>query len=161
MQWVLLPFKRYFDFQGRSRRMEFWMFALLNVLVAIILVGLAVAVAPSTSSSEVFSDSDSFSASAGFTSQVGDSLFSTALTIIYGIYFLVAIIPSISVTVRRFHDRDMSGWWYLGVLVLSIIPLIGTLVWLAFLVMMLLPGTPGPNRFGSDPKGRGDASVFE
>lgn len=141
--------------------MEFWMFALLNVLVAIILVGLAVAVAPSTSSSEVISDGDSFSASADFYSQVGESLFSTVLTIIYGIYFLVAIIPSISVTVRRFHDRDMSGWWYLGVLVLSIIPLIGSLVWLAFLVMMLLPGTPGPNRFGSDPKGRGDASVFE
>mgnify|MGYP003726655779 CR=1 FL=1 len=33
MQWMILPFKRYFDFQGRSRRLEFWMFALFNVIV--------------------------------------------------------------------------------------------------------------------------------
>jgi uncharacterized membrane protein YhaH (DUF805 family) len=54
----------------------------------------------------------------------------------------------------------MSGWWYLGVVVLSMIPLIGMLVGLAFLVLMLLPGTPGANRFGPDPKDPSGTEVF-
>lgn len=32
----------------------------------------------------------------------------------YGLYVLAAFVPSIAITVRRLHDRDMSGWWYLG-----------------------------------------------
>ena len=34
---MILPFKRYVDFQGRSRRLEFWMFALLNIIVGLVL----------------------------------------------------------------------------------------------------------------------------
>jgi uncharacterized membrane protein YhaH (DUF805 family) len=71
---------------------------------------------------------------------------------LYGVYVLAAFIPSIAVTVRRFHDRDMSGWWYLGLTVAGVIPFIGFLGSIAFLVLMFLPGTPGSNRFGSDPK---------
>jgi uncharacterized membrane protein YhaH (DUF805 family) len=63
--------------------------------------------------------------------------------------------------VRRLHDRDMSGWWYLGFIVLSNIPLLGILIALGYLVLMFLPGTPGPNRFGEDPKDPTQASVFE
>jgi uncharacterized membrane protein YhaH (DUF805 family) len=40
------------------------------------------------------------------------------------------------------------------------IPYIGFLVSIAFLVLMALPGTPGPNRFGPDPKGAGEAETF-
>jgi len=39
MEWMIMPFKRYADFQGRSRRMEFWMFQLLNIALALVLVG--------------------------------------------------------------------------------------------------------------------------
>ena len=38
MEWMILPFKRYAEFTGRSRRMEYWMFALLNVIVVTILM---------------------------------------------------------------------------------------------------------------------------
>jgi len=62
--------------------------------------------------------------------------------------------------VRRLHDRDMSGWWYLGVAVASIIPIVGFIASIAFLVLMVLPGTPGPNRFGPDPKDPTGAEVF-
>ena len=54
----------------------------------------------------------------------------------------------------------MSGWWYLGVLVGSFLPLINILVSIGFLVLMLLPGTAGPNRFGPDPKNPTNADVF-
>ena len=68
--------------------------------------------------------------------------------------------PSAAVTVRRLHDRDMSGWWYLGYLVASFIPLLNFIAMIAFLVIMFLDGTPGPNRYGPDPKGRGVVDVF-
>jgi uncharacterized membrane protein YhaH (DUF805 family) len=60
-----------------------------------------------------------------------------------------AIIPSIAVQVRRFHDQDRSGWMAL----LALIPYIGGIV---VLVFMCLPGTEGPNRFGENPLGAGN-----
>jgi uncharacterized membrane protein YhaH (DUF805 family) len=39
MEWMILPFKRYADFKGRSRRREFWMFQLLNLILATVLAG--------------------------------------------------------------------------------------------------------------------------
>jgi len=63
------------------------------------------------------------------------------------------LIPGLAVQIRRFHDQDKSGWFVL----LNFIPLIGGII---VLVFMCLDGTPGPNRFGPDPKGRGAAEVF-
>lgn len=40
------------------------------------------------------------------------------------------------------------------------IPFIGFLGSIAFLVLMFLPGTPGSNRFGSDPKDPYAEDVF-
>jgi uncharacterized membrane protein YhaH (DUF805 family) len=79
---------------------------------------------------------------------------------IYGLYALAALIPSIAVTVRRFHDRDMSGWWYLGLVVVSLIPAVGFIASIALLVLMVLPGTEGGNRFGPDPKNPYSEDVF-
>ncbi|HZC85316.1 MAG TPA: DUF805 domain-containing protein [Rubrobacter sp.] len=62
-----------------------------------------------------------------------------------GIYGLAILIPSLAVTVRRLHDIDRSGWWIL----VALVPLIGTIV---LLVFALLDGTPGPNRYGPNPK---------
>ena len=53
---------------------------------------------------------------------------------------LAFILPSIAVSVRRLHDRDLSGWWYL----LGFVPRRQGLVLFVFYV---LPGTPGPNRY--------------
>lgn len=73
---------------------------------------------------------------------------------------LAIIVPSIAVSIRRLHDRDMSGWWYLGLTLAGLIPIIGFLASIALLVLMALPGTPGPNRFGPDPKDPSQAAVF-
>ena len=62
-----------------------------------------------------------------------------------GIYTLAVLIPAIAVSVRRLHDTGRSGWWLLIVLV----PLIGTIV---FLVFMVQDSKPGKNQFGSNPK---------
>jgi uncharacterized membrane protein YhaH (DUF805 family) len=50
--------------------------------------------------------------------------------------------------VRRLHDIDRTGWWVL----ISLVPVIGTIV---LLVFAALDGTPGQNRFGPNPKASG------
>jgi uncharacterized membrane protein YhaH (DUF805 family) len=56
------------------------------------------------------------------------------------------VVPSLAVAVRRLHDTGRSGWWYL----IALIPYVGSLV---LLIVMALPGTPGPNQYGMPPGG--------
>ncbi len=151
MDWMILPFKRYAEFTGRSRRMEYWMFTLLNVIVITVLV---LVVMGAGGAAGLFEPDASGAPAAGFGALFG------GMGLLIVLYVLAILIPSIAVTVRRLHDRDMSGWWYLGAIVGGMIPVVGFLVSIAFLVLMALPGTPGTNRFGPDPKGVGEAETF-
>jgi uncharacterized membrane protein YhaH (DUF805 family) len=151
MEWMILPFKRYAEFTGRSRRMEYWMFTLLNVIVVTVLMFVVFGAGGAAGLLEQEASGDP---SAGLGALMG------GMGLLIMIYGLAILLPSIAVTVRRLHDRDMSGWWYLGAIVGSMIPIVGFLVSIAFLVLMALPGTPGPNRFGPDPKGVGEAETF-
>jgi len=65
--------------------------------------------------------------------------------IISMLYSLAVLIPSIAVSVRRLHDTDRSGWW----LLISLVPLIGAIV---LLVFMVIDGKPGENQYGTNPK---------
>ena len=58
---------------------------------------------------------------------------------------LLLVWPALAVSVKRWHDRDKSGWWVL----LNLVPVIGWL-W-ALIDNGFLRGTDGPNRFGEDP----------
>ena len=151
MNWMILPFKRYAEFSGRSRRMEYWMFTLLNVIVMSVL---AIALLGAGGVAGLFDPNGPADPEAGVAALFG------GFGLLMLIYFLAIFIPSIAVTVRRLHDRDMSGWWYLGAIVGGMIPYIGFLISIGFIVLMFLPGTPGPNRFGPDPKGAGEAETF-
>ncbi len=57
------------------------------------------------------------------------------------IAYIGLFLTSLSLTVRRLHDTDRSGLWYF----IAFVPFIGGIV---LLVLTLLEGTPGPNRFG-------------
>ncbi len=59
-----------------------------------------------------------------------------------GIWSLLLIVPSIMMGIKRFHDRDKTGWW----LLIGFIPIIGA-IWL-LVELGFLRGTDGPNRFG-------------
>ena len=61
------------------------------------------------------------------------------------LFMLFNIIPAISVSVRRLHDVDKSGWWYW----IGLVPLIGLII----LFFYVQKGTVGANRFGPDPLG--------
>lgn len=64
---------------------------------------------------------------------------------VIALVWLALIVPNLAMIVRRLHDTDRSGWWVL----ISLLPLIGGLILFVFEV---LPGTPGENRFGSQPQ---------
>jgi uncharacterized membrane protein YhaH (DUF805 family) len=127
MEWMLMPLRRYADFEGRSRRMEYWMFTLGILIVYAILGTLLVA-------GGFFVEGDQ-----------GMSIVGIAAGILLVLFALGVFIPGIAVTVRRFHDQDKSGWFFL----LTFIPYVGGLI---IFVFMCLDGTRGSNRYGPDPK---------
>jgi uncharacterized membrane protein YhaH (DUF805 family) len=118
---VKLFYERYTDFAGRSTRSEYWWVQLFYVIVLIILV-IPIILSGGLESGEP-----------------------SILSIIpLGLFILASIIPMIALTIRRFHDQDKSGWFYL----LSFIPYIGGII---VIVFMCIAGTNGSNRFGHDP----------
>lgn len=66
--------------------------------------------------------------------------------VVYAIYTLGVLIPSLAVLFRRLHDTNRSGWWIL----IGLVPLIGAIVLLVFLVQ---DSQPGENQYGPNPKG--------
>ena len=61
------------------------------------------------------------------------------------LYALATTVPSYAKLVRRLHDTNHSGWWFL----VGLIPVIGALMLLA---LMMRESDPGENRFGPNPK---------
>lgn len=104
MEWYIKVLINYTNFDGRARRMEYWMFQLINLLIsiALILIGLLFG--------------------------LGFGMFPFAFISI--IYSIGIFIPSIAVTVRRLHDTGKSGW----MLLIGFIPLIGSIILLVFLL---------------------------
>lgn len=139
MEWMLMPYRRYADFSGRSQRKEYWMFALFQFIVAMVLLAIMF-VGGMGSVNEMTGQAEP-----GTLFYIG-----IGLLVIFG---LGSFIPSLAVSVRRFHDQDKSGWF----LLLQLIPYIGGII---VLVFMCLDGTRGPNRFGPDPKDPTRADVF-
>lgn len=127
MDWMLMPLYRYAEFSGRSRRKEYWMFVLMQWLVAAA-VGLLFILLHFTTATE--------------------SLIMTVLKpilVLAGLFALACFIPGIALTVRRLHDTGRSGW----ALSWGLLPVLGGFV---LLYLCLSDGDPGPNRFGADPK---------
>ena len=124
-------FKRYFDFQGRSSRSEFWWFFLLDRLIKI---------------------------------SVGYSEFIFLLML----WDIATIVGFISLTIRRLHDLNRSGFWllipflpiilgeimYLEIQISQssyILEIIVLIPWIILLVYFIFPGTKGLNKFGANP----------
>ena len=143
---MFLPFRRYADFKGRSGRAEYWLFALLNVAVYLACLAAMRAGgfvydplrAPLPTRIPIAADT------------YGPLVYAGAGAL--ALYLLAALVPMAAVLVRRLHDRGVSGWFVLLFLALSYIPVIAVVVTAAMLIMLALPGTPAPNRYGPDPR---------
>jgi uncharacterized membrane protein YhaH (DUF805 family) len=62
------------------------------------------------------------------------------------ILLVVTAIFSVGFLIRRFHDVGQSGWFAL----LTLIPGAGSVL---FIVLLILPGTDGPNEYGEAAQG--------
>lgn len=66
--------------------------------------------------------------------------------ILPGLFALAMFVPGLAIGARRLHDTNRSGWWQL----IGLIPFIGLIVMIVFLVT---DSQPGDNQFGPNPKG--------
>jgi uncharacterized membrane protein YhaH (DUF805 family) len=62
-----------------------------------------------------------------------------------GVFWIVTLIPSLAVGVRRLHDINRTGWW----LLLWPVPVIG---WIVLIVWAIKHGDEGSNKYGPDPR---------
>jgi uncharacterized membrane protein YhaH (DUF805 family) len=116
----------FLSFNGRLRRSHFWIgFVILWVVECVILMAL---VMPGIRAAAMGG--------------------SPGPLVLVGQLLLLALIwPALAIQVKRWHDRDKSGWWVL----IALIPFIG-FIWV-IVECGILDGTPGPNKFGPSPKG--------
>lgn len=111
MHWYFTVLSKYASFAGRARRTEYWMFALVNFIICIVLAIVA-AVMGSGSKSALMID-----------------------LVVLG-YCLLILLPSIAVTVRRLHDTGRSGWWFW----IQLVPIVGGIILFIFTVLDSTPG---------------------
>ena len=116
-------FRKYAIVGGRASRSEYWFFQLFCALV---FIGLSFV---------VFAFAEPL--------RVG-----AMAPLFFILAFFVAILglflPHLCVTVRRLHDTNASGFWYL----LFFVPYLG---WLANIIWCCIPGTKGDNFYGRSP----------
>ncbi len=124
-------FRKYLVVTGRASRGEFWWLVLGNALVA--LVG-------SILVSTVGVDWSAVSQAVREGLRPPLNAFGSAVTILVWLYALASLLPTLSAGIRRLHDTDRSGWWWLVVL----IPLVGE-IW--FIVLAATDTYPGPTRW--------------
>jgi uncharacterized membrane protein YhaH (DUF805 family) len=105
----------YFSLEGRLARREFWLFGVLALVGVSALCLLLLGIA-------------------GVRPRPANLIVN-----------LLLFWPGLAVSVKRWHDRDKSGWWVL----LALVPVIGW-IW-ALIENGLLRGTAGRNRYGNDP----------
>lgn len=93
IEWMILPYRRYFDFGGRSCRLEFWSMLALIVLFPLTVIAILLAMG----------------------AEIDDPVHSAGTTLIF-LFGMGSFIPFWALTVRRLHDTGRSGWWFLWVL---------------------------------------------
>lgn len=111
-----------FSFNGRINRAKYWLYAVVAA-VAVFVAQVAMTLSAN---------------------EAGEP--NPMILAIYIVVMLAVFWFGLTMAVKRFHDRNRSGWFYLLFLVpvLSIWPLAEAL---------FLKGVEGPNRFGDDPLG--------
>jgi len=122
-----MAFKGAFTYRGRSTAPEFWWFFLFNILVTVALYVMIIVTTPTDPMARMAGD-------------IGGGPFFALLLLLWAVVSLVVQLP---LTVRRLHDKDMTGWLVL----LVFIPFAS----IVLLILLIGAGRPVPNRYGPVP----------
>ena len=134
--WFQAVTRNYFKFTGRARRAEYFSFLFITIILLVVLTIVDVML------------SEAFVGANNYTSE-------DYIPITSALLYIYILIPSMSVTVRRLHDQDMSGW----MLLLNFVPYLGGLI---LFILMFFDSHRKSNKHGPSPKYGGDqtADVF-
>ena len=122
-------FNKYATFTGRARRSEYWWFSGCYFVIQIVFNFASLGMTVGAMSGEISYNDPTY------------SMFQT-MSVVLGLGLLL---PSLAVTVRRFHDIGKSGWNILW----AAIPLIGAII---VLVWMCQDSDVVANKYGESPK---------
>ena len=120
-------FLKWNDFRSRSSSSEYWWATLFLTIASFpvgYIIGFVIAI--------LF-----------FTAGFSETTMEIVVVIVMLPIQIFFIIASTCLVIRRLHDVDKSGWWYL--IIFTIIGIIPLLIWYCS------KGTNGDNRFGKDP----------
>ncbi len=134
-------YSRYTDFEGRSRRAEYWWYQLYYFGIAVVLAVFAFGLGMDWSTEEF-------------------NLIGYIGILLLALFVLAHIIGGLALSVRRFHDLGQTGWLVLVFLIGGAIPLVGNLVSIGQLIWFALPGNQGSNKYGPDPLQGNQADIF-
>ena len=145
---VKAGFRQYARFSGRATRAEFWWWALFIAVVQIALVIIAIIIG----------------------GDVG-----IGLGVLFILFGLATLLPTLAAISRRLHDTGMSGWfqlmWYAILPLAGLVGIVAYLVfdWISYWALGAPPGAlimaitflsrqgqPGENRYGPDPRAVSD-----
>lgn len=158
IDWAKRPvLEKYAAFTGRASRAEYWWYGLAIIIVAIVL------------------------------SVIENILGLSHMIGMYGPLSLLLMVgtfvPSLAAGMRRLHDTGRSSWWILlpivpyalalglggqamvagqmsaGAGIAMIMLLLGLVAAIVLLVFLVLPSTPGENRYGPNPYGEGAGAI--
>jgi uncharacterized membrane protein YhaH (DUF805 family) len=124
--------KKYFQFKGRASRKEYLSFLIFDNLLLF------------------------------FMEILNTVISSNILIMVITIYALVSVFPSISVTIRRMHDINLSGWWCLALTIIGVVftsfltqSIMGYIVLCIVIIIAMFiickKGDPTANKYGEPP----------
>ena len=113
-----------FGIEGRIGRLRYLAWSLVMMAVALVILGIG--------------------ASVIFILGSSTSLLSVVATIVGLLAVIAMVVVSIQIGVKRLHDIGWSGW----LLLVSLVPLVGSVF---SIIMLVVPGSTGANRFGPPP----------
>jgi len=107
--------KKYVDFTGRASRKEFWMFVLVNIIISVI-----------------------------FSILTRIPILRVIFWIVFTLFSLAVLVPSIMLGIRRLHDINLSGW----LMLLCLIPVVNVV---AIFLLCVIEGNQYDNQYGPVP----------
>ena len=135
--------RHYAAYDGRASRTEFWLVHLLCIAIFSGLLGIA-----------FLAGARIDRVAALHFSIDGDAMqpaLAWGLGIVAVVVFLVLIFPLLAVSIRRFHDLGLSGYYLLPYVVIGGGTWWGVALHLAYLVAFCWPGQSGENAYGVPP----------